>query len=196
MKMELPANHRIDLRPQGSFRRSGKIAFPLVACLLLWAAVPALAVPANPKGREVTQPDGKKFILHLRGDEFFSWKETSDGYAVVKDSADGFWKYAQSAADKAEFRAIEGARVGSADPARLGMKKRAMPDAAVLRKHVRENRRAVLGKSVELETAPGETAADRGWRTADGRSAASCPRAGPQVGQEHRHPRVFLESLG
>ena len=66
----------------------------------------AKAVPANPEPREITQPDGTKFQLRLRGDEFFHWTETTNGYVVVKD-ADNFWKFAQPVTNRAEFRAIE-----------------------------------------------------------------------------------------
>ena len=133
-----------------TFERAVRCAGRLERVLLLmlalglgwWLPGVANAVPANPEGREVVQPDGKKITLHLRGDEFFSWHETAEGHAVVKDTVDGFWKYAQPAADKAEFRAIKDARVGSVDPARHGMKKHALPDTALLRKHVQERRRA------------------------------------------------------
>ena len=104
-----------------------------VTFLAIGAAGPAFAVPAQPDGREVVQPDGTRFTLRLRGDEFFSWKETPEGYPVVRDAADGFWKYALPAADKAEFRAIRGARVGSSDPVRLGARRRALPGAALLK---------------------------------------------------------------
>jgi hypothetical protein len=42
----------------------------LAACLALGAAA-AAAVPARPDGVESAQPDGTKFRLRLRGDEFF-----------------------------------------------------------------------------------------------------------------------------
>jgi M6 family metalloprotease-like protein len=116
----------------------------------------ARAVPANPEPREVTQPDGTKIQLRLRGDEFFHWTETTNGFVVVKD-ADNFWKYAQPATNRAEFRAIPAARVGSSDPVRLGLLQHALPDAAVLRVHVQERRKALNGDSVELS--PSDSAA-------------------------------------
>ncbi|MCX6872423.1 MAG: M6 family metalloprotease domain-containing protein [Verrucomicrobia bacterium] len=117
------------------------LAFLLAATLAGWTADPAAAVPACPEPAALAQPNGAKVQLHLRGDEFFSWHETADGYAVVKDAADGFWKFARPLADRAEFQAIPGARVGASDPARLGLKKHAMPDAKALRSHLNARQR-------------------------------------------------------
>ncbi len=121
--------------------------------LALWAGLnlsqEAIAVPADPTPIVVQQPDGKTFKLRLRGDEFFSWRETVEGYAVVKD-ADGFWKYARPVAGRAAFAAVPAARVGSADPAGLGLKKHALPDAALLRAKVLERRKELLGEPAAL----------------------------------------------
>ena len=120
-----------------------------------WSSNSALAVPADPTPREMTQPDGTKIQVRLRGDEFFHWTETTNGYAVVKDT-DRFWKYAQPATNQAEFRAIKSARVGASDPARLGVRKHDLPDAKVLRKQVQERRKAL---NVEPTAAGGQATA-------------------------------------
>ena len=109
----------------------------------------AFAAPANPAGRDVVQPDGTKFTLHLRGDEFFSWTETSDGYSIVKD-ADGFWKYALPATNRVAFIAIPTARVGTTDPALIGLVRHAMPNAGMLRDLIEERRRAMMTEPEEL----------------------------------------------
>lgn len=113
------------------------------------------AVPADPMPREVTQPDGTKFKLRLRGDEYFSWHETEDGYAIVQDAKDGFWKYAKPAKDKAEFRAVPNAKVRATDPVKLGLKKHDMPDSKVLREHIQKRRQ-------ELHPRPAESPAPAG----------------------------------
>ena len=63
-------------RPVEAMRRrfgaSSRLAWACALGLTLGASGPAWAVSAAPDGREVTQPDGKTFRLHLRGDEFFS----------------------------------------------------------------------------------------------------------------------------
>ncbi len=88
--------------------------------IALFAACPAEAVPVCPEGVLVKQPDGSFFSLYLRGDEYFSWTETAEGYPIVQDPSDGFWKYARPDANKAVFNPVAGARVGSSDPAALG----------------------------------------------------------------------------
>jgi len=116
----------------------------------LWSALPARAVPASPDGLEVTQPDGSVFRLHVRGDEYFCWTETAEGYAVLKDTADGFWKYARPAAGQPVFQIVAGTRVGSTDPRASGLTKRALPEPGVLRDTLRMRRRALKAQPVPL----------------------------------------------
>jgi M6 family metalloprotease-like protein len=117
---------------------------------MLWPCAPAWGVPAAPVGVDVAQPDGTRIRLYARGDEYFAWHETAEGYAVARDTTDGFWKFAVPAPDRAEFRVIPDARVGVADPASRGVSRRAMPAARLLRDHLRQQREAVLGVPVEV----------------------------------------------
>lgn len=98
----------------------------LLALICLFFCPTGFCVPANPNPVEVKQPDGKTFQARLRGDEYFSWTETTDGYAVLKD-ADGYWKYANPAPDRAGFEIVAGAKVGTSDPATLKLQKHALP---------------------------------------------------------------------
>jgi M6 family metalloprotease-like protein len=98
------------------------------------------AVPAAPEAADVKQPDGTTVRLVRRGDEFFSWDETEEGYAAVKNRQDGFWEYARPATERAEFRAVSGARVGTSDPAKLGLQRRARPEGALLKEKIRAQR--------------------------------------------------------
>jgi len=125
----------------------------LTACLALLPFDSAMAVPANPEPREITQPDGAKFQLLLRGDEFFSWHETVDGYAVAKD-ADGFWKFAQPALDRAAFVPIPEAKVGSTDPAPYGVSIQALPALPLLRALILLQQQAVRGSPVQISNPP------------------------------------------
>lgn len=93
---------------------------------------PATAVPAFPGNVEVTQPDGTKLVLRAKGDENFAWDETVDGYPVVRDSGDGYWKFAQPATDRPEFIPIPEAVVGMVDPSAYGASQHALPAPAVL----------------------------------------------------------------
>jgi M6 family metalloprotease-like protein len=106
------------------------------ALLTTFAFSSAFAVPANPDPVSIKQPDGSSFILKLKGDEFFSWNETSDGYAVAKDAGDGYWKYAKPASGEAKFEIIPGAKVGAVPPSSLGIIKNALPEKAALRKRM------------------------------------------------------------
>ena len=133
-------------------RKLGLLAWLVVACLGGWTANPAVAVPACPEPVEVTQPDGAKMRVNLRGDEFFSWHETAAGYAIVKDPTDKFWKFARPASKRAEFQALSGARVGTSDPASLGLKKHAMPDAKALRTFLEDRHRTVRGVATARAT--------------------------------------------
>ncbi len=154
------SDSRAEPNARGLFRHLRTFPILLSATLALWWGTPVVAVPAYPGGVEVKQPDGTTFRLHLRGDEFFSWHETAEGHAVVKDPADGFWKFARPAANRAAFRAIPEARVGSVDPVRYGVGRHALPDTKVLRAHIRERQRGVMGEPVEMPVpgaAPGGT---------------------------------------
>jgi hypothetical protein len=143
------SNLPVDLKVRDIFRNLCLFAFLLAAGLAVWPFHSARAVPANPEPVEIVQPDGTKFKMRIRGDEYFSWHETVDGYAVVKD-ADGFWKYAQPATDRVAFVAIPTARVGTTDQARHGLRKQAMPDARMLREFIEKRRQAMMGEPEEL----------------------------------------------
>ena len=122
----------------------------LLTSIILLPVHNAVAVPAAPESCEIAQPDGSRFQLRLRGDEFFSWHETTNGYAVLKDTTDGFWKFARPATNRAAFVVIHDARVGSTDPAIHAIKKHAIPETSVLRKHIQERRRIMHGEAVQL----------------------------------------------
>ncbi len=124
----------------------------MVACSALWPAYRAVGVPALPYPLNRVQPDGTPIQLRLRGDEYFSWFESSEGYAVVRDG-DGFWKYALPTEGRAGFRAVPGARVGTADPAGLGLRKRALPEGRLIRAHT-EARRLSLDNQPATVLAP------------------------------------------
>ena len=59
----------------------------------------AQAIPADPRPKTITQPDGTTITVKLHGDEFFHYTTTLDGYTVVKDKR-GFYTYAQPDGDR------------------------------------------------------------------------------------------------
>lgn len=58
----------------------------LTACLVY-------AIKATPEPIKVTQPDGSEITIFLKGDEFFKYRTTLDGYLIAKNT-DGFYHYA------------------------------------------------------------------------------------------------------
>lgn len=65
----------------------------------------AYAVPARPQPVEVEQPDGTKVTLTLRGDEYFHYYQTTDGY-VVKDMSDGWYRIVDNAGEPTDMPAL------------------------------------------------------------------------------------------
>ena len=63
----------------------------LLSCSVYTAA---FAVPAMPTPITVTQPDGTKITIQLRGDEHLNWAETTDGFTLLRDS-NGYWTFAE-----------------------------------------------------------------------------------------------------
>jgi immune inhibitor A len=66
----------------------------LTMIVLLFSTTQIFAIPATPYPITITQPDGSVLKIHLRGDEFFNYKTTLDGYPLVPD-ANGMLTYAQ-----------------------------------------------------------------------------------------------------
>lgn len=68
------------------------------------------AIPASPYPVKITQPDGTEITVQLRGDEFFNYKTTTDGYLLVRDQK-GFLNYGTLESDgtisNSGFRAKE-----------------------------------------------------------------------------------------
>ena len=60
--------------------------FMAMACLM------ASAVPAIPTPQKVTQPNGEELTVMIKGDEFFHYMTTADGYTIVKNDQ-GYYAY-------------------------------------------------------------------------------------------------------
>jgi immune inhibitor A len=89
------------------------------------------AVPANPRGVELSQSDGSKVKVFFKGDEFYHWQEDSGGYTVVKDTGTGDWVYAEPATDGSLKAGMF--KVGAYNPATLGLTKH-LQNPAVIRR--------------------------------------------------------------
>ncbi|HVP21916.1 MAG TPA: M6 family metalloprotease domain-containing protein [Anaerolineaceae bacterium] len=64
---------------------------------IMIAVAPANAAPADPQILPMTQPDGTTILVRQWGDEWNNGYETAGGYSIVKDSATGYWVYADRA---------------------------------------------------------------------------------------------------
>ena len=143
----------------------------------------AFAAPASADVVELSQPDGTRFPARLRGDEWFNWNETADGYVIGQDS-DRRWKYRRPRQDRADFDIVPGAEVGKADPAAFGLRKHDLPPAGLIRERVRalrESARLAPGRplsgtadSAFTPTVPG-TAAASGTDTGEPPSSGGTP---------------------
>jgi len=62
----------------------------LFLAFIILAMQQLFAVPANPAPATFIQSDGSEVTVHLRGDEFFSWHETVDGYTLLRQDNGDF----------------------------------------------------------------------------------------------------------
>ncbi|MEO5803380.1 MAG: M6 family metalloprotease domain-containing protein [Verrucomicrobiota bacterium] len=108
--------------------RSNLTVSLVIALVLLMLATRAHAINASPHPVELTQPDGAKITLHIRGDEHFNWHEDTNGFTVVRSS--GRYVYAK--------RGINGAlaptdlEVGKDDPKFSGLAKGVLPAREII----------------------------------------------------------------
>ena len=70
-----------------------KLFIPIA--ILFVGFVNIFAVPALPDLMEITQPNGVKFKVYLRGDEYFSWWESEKGEALFRNLDSGYFEYAK-----------------------------------------------------------------------------------------------------
>jgi len=70
------------------------LTMALAVIMIVAIAGTSFAIPANPRPRMLTQPDGSKFQGVLKGDEHFHFAEDADGYSIIQNSQ-GYWTYAQ-----------------------------------------------------------------------------------------------------
>lgn len=69
------------------------------ALFLIAFSMKIYAIKAYPYPITETLPDGSQFTYHLKGDEYFRYKTTTDGY-LLKRNSEGFYEYAKYDSDK------------------------------------------------------------------------------------------------
>src|SRR3990167_7046620 len=107
----------------------------IAALVILTSAFPvkSYGVPAYDGLFELKQPLGKTFEARKRGDEWYNWVETKEGYGIYKNTATENWEYYLPSEDKTKHKfGIKGrpsqrAIVGEIDPASLGIHKGLRP---------------------------------------------------------------------
>jgi len=76
---------------------TGKSQLLFLAVYLIFYAVicplKSFAVPAYDGLFELKQPSGFSFEARQRGDEWYNWVETKDGYGIYKNTKTGNWEY-------------------------------------------------------------------------------------------------------
>lgn len=89
----------------------------------------AWAVPAAPEPVELSQADGAKVKVFLKGDEFHNWNEDEGGYAILKDTTTRNWVYAEKDQKGAMRKTAH--MVGRADPGSLGLSRHLLDDKKI-----------------------------------------------------------------
>ncbi len=106
----------------------------------------SFAVMANPNIIKEKQPDGTEINIRVRGDEFYSWYEDSDGYTIIKDKKTDAWSYAQ----QNDFGELEPSAnlVGKVKPTQLNLKKALKDDTKLFKANQKRIQRASKFKKV------------------------------------------------
>ena len=122
-------------RDASAFFRLPAAVFFLLSVLAPYAA----AVPAAPEPAELSQADGGKVKVFLKGDEFYSWHEDEAGYTITKDTDTGNWVY--FAKDPRGSLRKTAHKAGKADPAQLGLTRHLLDAGRVSAARARRNQR-------------------------------------------------------
>lgn len=112
------------MKRHSAFYLRGHLAWFLLLALLWFRFTPeAMAVIADPRPVDYTQPDGTKVTLYLRGDEFFHWHEDANGFTVMRNG--NTFVYATL---DAQNRLVPTAwQAGQIDPRTRGLAPRTLP---------------------------------------------------------------------
>jgi M6 family metalloprotease-like protein len=109
----------------------------IITVLILFTLViptKSYGVPAYDGLFELKQPSGKTFEARKRGDEWYNWVETKDGYGIYKNEKTGNWEYYLPSTSDVRNRIGVKAKspqqqavVGEVDPSSLGIPKGLKP---------------------------------------------------------------------
>ncbi|MCL2133069.1 MAG: M6 family metalloprotease domain-containing protein [Bacteroidales bacterium] len=98
----------------------------LITLLLLCICVPTNAAYIEKQPITVIQPDGEIIHCFVTGDEFYNWVHDADGFTLIRDPSTGVVVYAKLINDEL---VSTGVKVGSVNPAAIGLKPRTIISA-------------------------------------------------------------------
>ena len=116
----------------------------IIFCFIMaMACLGASAVPAIPTPQKVTQPNGEELTVRIKGDEFYHYMSTADGYTIVKNEQ-GYYTYGTLINDEV---------VASKIVARDADKRSASDNAwlAATGKNLRSERKVVQGLKARIQ---------------------------------------------
>ncbi|MFA6614274.1 MAG: hypothetical protein WCS83_05790, partial [Endomicrobiia bacterium] len=102
------------------------------------------AISASPDPIEITQPDGTKIKIKIKGDEFYHWFEDNDGYTILKDTETKSWVYAIK--NNNSYLEKSDKIVGKIQPSSLGIQK-SMKDNSVINNSIQKIKKYTLSTS-------------------------------------------------
>ncbi len=133
--------------PMSTHNSCGKFSITVAGVLaVLVCCGTLLAMPANPAPFSVSQPDGTRITLRIRGDEKFSWREDMEGFTVTRNSQG---EYVYATLDASDRLAPSKLIVGKDDPKTQGLRKRILPAQTTI-----NGLRATAMPSPQLRDAP------------------------------------------
>ncbi len=93
-------------------KKFNAILSQLLMMVLMMLSSQVFAIPAKPTPLTLSQPDGTKLTVRLRGDEFHHFYTTTDGYLIQQDGA-GYFYYSTLNSDNSI--ALSNVRVSNVD---------------------------------------------------------------------------------
>lgn len=129
------------------------IIMAMVSMFFGFISLSALAVIANPKPIQVSQPDGSTITIQKHGDEYLNW--TTSAGKLIAQGADGFYYYASFNADGISIPSAS--RVKSSGASSFSFSKVQPPMSAVMK----ANQKRYLEQTKALEGRPFKNSANR-----------------------------------
>lgn len=136
----------------GKARVFMKNNFTLLIYIFLLISLRVYSIPATPHPVTRVQPDGSELTVLKRGDEFFKYELTTDGY-LIRRSKQGFYHYAEK--DPKGIIRTTGIRVNPIEK-RTEVEKQHIRSAKAYPTFTEENLKRRVSKSIQRNNAKGK----------------------------------------